>query len=1309
MDGRPMPPYRAVSEATRQRETFKYDPTLLSTAKVNARGVALPSSELTPSQDLVLTALAQLAVFQTGTERAFISLFDVEYQYFVAEATRTLLTSPDDADLGLWMCGTAIPRSHSTCEFALLESDRVERERKVAALLEQDPTQFEHCDNDGDATQLPVLVVPDLTTDPRFKSRPYCRPGGGHHFYASVPIRTQRGINIGVLCVVSPEPNRRWTDFYANLMRRLSMAIMDHLEANFSKVAYQRSERMIRGLGFFVEGKATESSWASVAGRETFTESPDALFLARQGLMGDSNESPVEQPVSEATAHSTPNSERSLSPDGERLDPNRKKDRPPGKPAAETKWADTFVPGPNPMMDTFSEAANIIRESLETDGCLFLDALSGSFGEYDDRSGESSRKSRASAHPSSRDDESSSGDDDDDDDDDDDGDDDDDDDDGDDGDDSGSDGNGDEGAGPQPGDVDAAANGHGAEPEANRWPACQVLGYSTTESRRIKFEEGLLRRINMPQKFLAKLLQRYPKGHIFNFGVNGELQSSDSSDDDGWLTDLAQDPISPLQPEPPQQPRDDDASQPKRQRRPWARHNEGRVIQEVFPRARSVAFVPVWDPRKQRWCAGGFVYTLTPTRIFTVGGELNFLRAVSILAIAETLRLKTFAANQAKSDALSSLSHELRSPLHGAVLGIELLRDTELTVFQGNIAHTIEICCRTLVDTVDHLLDYSKVNRFIQTRRKGGQASEPRGLRPGTARTVEEGMLSLYKHIRLDGIVEEVMDGVYAGFNFMHMALQLAKHKGSAHSSDWTAMRRLDAMQAMEELGSNGQIALGEVTVFLEIDPACNWRFYTQPGAIRRIVMNLLGNSLKYTQKGSIKVRLTQSKPKRKSSADAVVNIAVSDTGKGIGEDYLRNDLYKPFSQEDHLAPGTGLGLSFVKQITSQLRGRVSVDSRVGVGTIVRVSLPLMQTLTPPDGAPLLAENEGDFDKHVADAAGLRVRLMGFDAGRRPRRRMLDGSVAEMLTETERICRDWLRLDIVTDADAGERPPDCVIWVEDTLANSPLENLMHGPPCVVLCKNTLVAYKSAAQFERVKAHRIFEFVAQPLAPRKVAKAVAMAFKRGNEMKSMPLSPISPRQEFLPVVPDILSGVKTQLPAPTPRLQALQNLLAAESSDKAEGPAGEPRPEAASEAAAAPEFLLVEDNSINLDILSIYMKKLGRPYHTATNGAEALSAYKTNPNHCKYIFMDVSMPIMDGFEATRRIRAYERENQIKPAIIFALTGLASESAQQEAFGSGVDLFLTKPVKLKELGMILRSRGLLPEENLVVVTKNGTHLA
>lgn len=141
-----------------------------------------------------------------------------------------------------------------------------------------------------------------------------------------------------------------------------------------------------------------------------------------------------------------------------------------------------------------------------------------------------------------------------------------------------------------------------------------------------------------------------------------------------------------------------------------------------------------------------------------------------------------------------------------------------------------------------------------------------------------------------------------------------------------------------------------------------------------------------------------------------------------------------------------------------------------------------------------------------------------------------------------------------------------------------------------------------------------------------------------------------------------------------------------------------------------EFLLVDDNAINLKILSSYMHKLGLAYQTATNGQEAVDVFKREPALCRCIFMDISMPVMDGFEATRQIRAHEgalREGGEKddenavvvaaaaapPAAIFALSGLASSSAQQEAFWSGVDLFLTKPVKLKELGSILRERGML----------------
>lgn len=130
---------------------------------------------------------------------------------------------------------------------------------------------------------------------------------------------------------------------------------------------------------------------------------------------------------------------------------------------------------------------------------------------------------------------------------------------------------------------------------------------------------------------------------------------------------------------------------------------------------------------------------------------------------------------------------------------------------------------------------------------------------------------------------------------------------------------------------------------------------------------------------------------------------------------------------------------------------------------------------------------------------------------------------------------------------------------------------------------------------------------------------------------------------------------------------------------------------------APEFLLVDDNFINLKILSSYMKKLKQPYQTASDGLEAVTAYEADPGRYSCILMDISMPVMDGFEATRRIRAFESQRGLRPALILALTGLASEEAQREATVSGLDLFLTKPVRLKELGPILRAKGVLEEES------------
>lgn len=147
--------------------------------------------------------------------------------------------------------------------------------------------------------------------------------------------------------------------------------------------------------------------------------------------------------------------------------------------------------------------------------------------------------------------------------------------------------------------------------------------------------------------------------------------------------------------------------------------------------------------------------------------------------------------------------------------------------------------------------------------------------------------------------------------------------------------------------------------------------------------------------------------------------------------------------------------------------------------------------------------------------------------------------------------------------------------------------------------------------------------------------------------------------------------------------------------------------------ARTKVLLVDDNAVNLRILATYMKKKGYDYATAVNGLEALELFKASnlpqavggveltlgvsspqpirPQPFSFVLMDINMPVMDGLESTRQIRAFEQDSGLLPARILALTGLVSAEAQQEAFGSGVDLFLTKPVRLKELAQIMSKSG------------------
>lgn len=138
-------------------------------------------------------------------------------------------------------------------------------------------------------------------------------------------------------------------------------------------------------------------------------------------------------------------------------------------------------------------------------------------------------------------------------------------------------------------------------------------------------------------------------------------------------------------------------------------------------------------------------------------------------------------------------------------------------------------------------------------------------------------------------------------------------------------------------------------------------------------------------------------------------------------------------------------------------------------------------------------------------------------------------------------------------------------------------------------------------------------------------------------------------------------------------------------------------------------LIIDDNAINVKVLSKYMRKLGWEYDTASNGLIALKKYQESPASYRVLLMgkpfflvtpsppceydiltsskDISMPVMDGITSTRYIRAFEQERGLPPVTIFAVTGVGSSTMKEQALTAGVDGYMIKPLSLQQLEVVM----------------------
>jgi signal transduction histidine kinase/HPt (histidine-containing phosphotransfer) domain-containing protein len=395
---------------------------------------------------------------------------------------------------------------------------------------------------------------------------------------------------------------------------------------------------------------------------------------------------------------------------------------------------------------------------------------------------------------------------------------------------------------------------------------------------------------------------------------------------------------------------------------------------------------------------------------------------------------------------------------------------------------------------------------------------------------------------------------------------------------------------------------------------------------LRQVLVNLLGNALKFTETGDVTISVQKlSSPANEADEQALrLHFAVRDTGIGIQPDRLAR-LFRPFSQADVSTArkygGTGLGLVISRRLVELMGGKMWAESVPGEGSTFHftVNFRVPGGSTPPPHA-----------KRQAQLAELKILI-------------LEGSamVRNLLFEQ---CRRW-----------GMQPQA----VEN--AAQALEMFRKGMTFdVALVDAALPGIGGAAA-----AAEIQKIPSATMMP--VVFLTALGKKNGGAESRVVFAhtvskPIKPAQLCTILQRAILS----------PRIPS--------------GQAAPEKTEAPMAVRLPMRILVVDDNEINQKVAVRILQQFGYQPQVASNGREAISAIEHDP--FDFILMDVMMPEIDGLEATRIIRRRqmtgEHENFRSRIIVVAMTAHAMQGDREKCLGAGMDDYLSKPVRPKDVG-------------------------
>ena len=434
---------------------------------------------------------------------------------------------------------------------------------------------------------------------------------------------------------------------------------------------------------------------------------------------------------------------------------------------------------------------------------------------------------------------------------------------------------------------------------------------------------------------------------------------------------------------------------------------------------------------------------------------------------------------------------------------------------------------------------------------------------------------------------------------------------------------------ALQELVENlsdlcGALVGGKnIEVLFHVDPNI---FVTVEGDLLRltqVLTNLLGNAVKFTEKGRVVMRMEE----LGRSADTItLRISVNDTGIGLAEEEQAR-LFKPFEQADGSITrkygGTGLGLVICQRFVRMMGGELEVRSEPGKGSTFSFSLAL------PYRPVRHAWND-------PDPAGAERLLVVDDC--EAARTILQDILIRFGFHVDAVASGQEALDCLVRAAQADTPYSLVLldWkmpgmngmeVADSIHKLPLESIPH---LLMISAHGLEAYR-----ERGENLHFAGFLVKPVNPVTLWSAI---------LKVLGKSAAPP--------------------------------LLADMDGAGNGGLSQRR---------GARVLLVEDNEINKEVASSLMERMGMSVTLAENGLNAVNACKART--FDIIFMDIQMPVMDGLEAARRLRAQEVEDGAGPTPIIAMTAHAMREDREKSRDAGMDDHITKPIDPDMLARIL----------------------